>query len=583
MQNTEPAAQSTEPVTSVRYLANATGSVVFDGQIIDRATQKPIAGVTVGVQCWRGGNVYDNPENCFVESFYTTDAEGKYRFTITPQQVAEKDLHIKIMTDHPDYMCYGFAFQSYQSAAFSSVNETGAGRFGNFELDPAVQVFGRIVDPDGKPVYPCNVNVFWVQYEDMFSDRFYGITDRDGKFASKVEPGKAGVVKIIPRDFAPKTVYFTAEQAGNLGTIQVERGMILTGKTVDAEGKPLGNVRINVQEKPDDADRFFPQCLTWRTTDSDAEGNFKTRPLMPGRYRIIALPYTMESPYGDVNHNQFLAGMVTREHMAKAQAVAFPERLSVPGIFAEQTIDFKSATPIEYRAAKTHTISFRCLDESGKSFGKPVKILIFGKIDGQTWQSPKSNVDVIPDGSGNLSVQVPQGLTDAVLMVHTEWGVPNQYDNHPIRYRLAKDAPMKNDWCIHFGTIDKDVSGVEIYPYKAGRVVIYAKDTQGQYFDDYRWYPSIKYENRELYDDNANRFSNFMLGFGRIRPDMDITSTHNDTGKEVPARAYSVWTLADEPFDINVRLRRENLDTRSLKLTAGEEIIVTFTLERDTP
>ena len=562
-----------EPVVAV-----AGETRTFDGQIVDSKTKKPIEGVTVVVQCRHGNDMYENSENCFAESFHKTDSEGKYRFTITAEQSVHPDLHLKIMTDHPDYLCEGFYFQSYKNAVFSSANEDGGKRFGNSELEPAVKVYGKIVDPDGKPVYPCNVNVFWVQYENRFSDRFYGIADRDGKFESKIEPGKAGVVKIIPRDFAPKTVYFHADQAGDLGTIQVERGMTLSGKTLDADGRPVGNVRISVQEIPEDDSRFMPQCLVWRTTDSDAAGNFKTRPLQPGLYRIIAMPYTMESPYSDVNLNQGLAGMVTREHMARQKAVPFPKRLPLPDVFPEICLNFNSdADPIEYSAVKTHTISFRCLDKSGKSFGKPVTVLIDGNTDGRHW-SHREN-EIVPDGNGNLSVRVPQGLTDTVLMVHTEWGVPNQYDNHPIRYRLAKDGPMKNDWTIDLGTIDKDISDIEIYPYKAGRVTIYAKDGQGRYFDDYSWSPSIVYKNKELYVDDGKRFD-CRFGFGNFGPDMDISSVRNDVGREVPARAYKVWTLADEPFDVNVRLEKDNLDTRTLTLAGGEEKIVTFTLDR---
>ena len=75
----------------------------YSGRVTDKDTGKPIAGATVTV---RRSELYDpkTGENRIIEeSRHQTDADGKYAFTIPPEQAAVRRLYIELDVEHPNY------------------------------------------------------------------------------------------------------------------------------------------------------------------------------------------------------------------------------------------------------------------------------------------------------------------------------------------------------------------------------------------------------------------------------------------------------------------------------------------------
>src|SRR5207248_8938427 len=72
----------------------------YAGVVKDKDTDKPIAGATVVV---RRSALRSEENRVIQETRHTTGADGTYRFTIPPEQVADRYLYIELDVEHPDY------------------------------------------------------------------------------------------------------------------------------------------------------------------------------------------------------------------------------------------------------------------------------------------------------------------------------------------------------------------------------------------------------------------------------------------------------------------------------------------------
>src|SRR5262249_23987006 len=76
----------------------------YTGKVTDKDTGKPIAGATVTVRRSLLRDPELKQENPVIEETkHKTDAEGKYEFTIPPEQVAKRYLYIELDVEAPDY------------------------------------------------------------------------------------------------------------------------------------------------------------------------------------------------------------------------------------------------------------------------------------------------------------------------------------------------------------------------------------------------------------------------------------------------------------------------------------------------
>ena len=86
-------------MTQLGESAKHAESLTYSGKIVDKVTGKPIAGATVTV---RRSLLTPNDNRMLEEPQYKTDAAGKYTFTISPEQVADRYLYIELDVSHPE-------------------------------------------------------------------------------------------------------------------------------------------------------------------------------------------------------------------------------------------------------------------------------------------------------------------------------------------------------------------------------------------------------------------------------------------------------------------------------------------------
>src|SRR5262249_38084380 len=151
---------------------------------------------------------YPDENKVIQETKHKTDAAGQYRFTIPPEQSAERYMYIELDVEHPEYATqagFGYALGMIRK------NEKMGGRpfFEHLSLRPGQAVTGRIETPDGKPAVGVAILAYSVSTTKFTPGEYeYGSfarakTDKDGKFRIVlITPGE-GVVWLLPKNYAP--------------------------------------------------------------------------------------------------------------------------------------------------------------------------------------------------------------------------------------------------------------------------------------------------------------------------------------------------------------------------------------------
>src|SRR5262249_40656428 len=122
----------------------------YTGKVTDKDTGKPIEGAKVTVRRSILPDPKTGENRILEESKHRTDANGKYQFTIPPEQVAERRLYIELDVEHPDYATkagFGYALGMIRK------NEKLGERpfFENVELRPGKPITGQVQTAEGTP------------------------------------------------------------------------------------------------------------------------------------------------------------------------------------------------------------------------------------------------------------------------------------------------------------------------------------------------------------------------------------------------------------------------------------------------
>ena len=157
---------------------------------------------------------------------------------------------------------------------------------GVLELRPGKEVTGVVQSPDGKPLTGAKVLAHSVVPKN--EREIPGVsrsqqprpadeqtqTDADGRFrVTMITPGE-GMLEIYPaKDFAPlyKNVY---DEHGDVGVLKVSPGTEIKGRVLDAKGKPLPRVFIQVSS----SDKYFNSYYDFLLTAGGRDGQRKAMP-----------------------------------------------------------------------------------------------------------------------------------------------------------------------------------------------------------------------------------------------------------------------------------------------------------------
>jgi RNA polymerase sigma factor (sigma-70 family) len=413
----------------------------YTGKVMDKDTGKPIAGATVKVRRTLYCDPNQKQEELSLEvSKHTTDADGKYVFTISPEQSSQEHLFVTLEVEHPDYAPLNGGV--YLQPKNKKLDTRTSLEFETVALWPAKPAIGMVKTPDGKPMAGVKILAYsitnkltgnFVEYGSFAETR----TDADGKFqVPLITPGLA-MLWLLPQEYVP-TTHVLDEKRGDVGTFTLETGSRLKGAVFDAKGKPLAGVIVNAELR--DQNGKIPNPLLFagnnikRSAVTDKKGEFEMKPLPPGNYLLKPGQYQDDA----------ILDMTERK-----------KERDVPAMFMGTKVNLKAGTEpefVEVRATPHVVIEAQYLD----SKGKPTRAFspsITGRIDGIGWHER-----VKTDENGKIVALVPLGLEETEFeLMAGELGV--------VRWRKGKDSPLNNSRHIVLGTMKDDVRGIEVIRY----------------------------------------------------------------------------------------------------------------------
>lgn len=142
-------------------------------------------------------------------------------------------------------------------------------------LDPGWTFTGKLVGPDGKPLLGTvawGTGAPWATERERlktsanFKVKAFNPRRPHGVFFQHIEKGLVGVVK-------------PPEQNGGSVAVRMEPGATVTGRVVDAQGKPRAGVKLELRfnRKNDLLRPHYPEPI-----ETDRDGRFQIRALLPG-------------------------------------------------------------------------------------------------------------------------------------------------------------------------------------------------------------------------------------------------------------------------------------------------------------
>lgn len=190
-------------------------------------------------------------------------------------------------------------------AAKSAPTEATAERTAAPAVDaggPVCTLRGRCVDASDQPIAGVKVTLIGWGANDQRVQAWLSDHDEPKRIDEKLTTGPDGVFEF--RFWPPPPFQFAlrlhadgfatwgnrwhelaAGTTKDLGSVKLERGTLLRGRVVDADGAPLAKAEVRIDKAADR--RGGNGFEDWTTAYTDAEGTFRARwPLLPGEYKI---------------------------------------------------------------------------------------------------------------------------------------------------------------------------------------------------------------------------------------------------------------------------------------------------------
>jgi beta-lactamase regulating signal transducer with metallopeptidase domain/5-hydroxyisourate hydrolase-like protein (transthyretin family)/protocatechuate 3,4-dioxygenase beta subunit len=602
----QPASRAAEePAADTK--AEEGESLEYGGAIVDKQSGKPAAGATVVV---RRKTSSTNPWKTLAETQHTTDAEGRYRFTIPPDQLADSKLYIELDVTHPNYAPktgFGYALSMIRK------NEKLGQKpfFDRVEMEPAEVITGIVTAPNGKPLAAMPVLAYSKADPDDLQEYGYfarGATDDQGRFQLNVTKGGKAILWLLPDDYSQQTLVLD-DRRGELGVLKVEGTIQLQTKgqgelvfntsprdqgTLSIEGGTLsvdgGTLSVDGEtpsQEQDSAERLALAFVGPRDLGTLAvEDGIRLRGKVVGvdgtpipnvwvNAELEAGPAKkqIDMPVADAIERSALTDASGEFALAPLPAGTYrvlpeenpdenPRRdrepRPLPAVFAPLRVELAAGVdpqPLAIQAAEPVTIEIQLLDSAGQPrSGHPVTF--FGRFGGEPGEF--YTVDGRPDSKGRIVLQVPKGVNKAELDISCN-------EHQVLKYRRKHDWPLRAERRIEFGTLNEDQRGIEIVYYTAPILTVAAKDADGKPIDDFK--PAVFYREGVKPREIGSRWLSGVEG--------EVNFEHQEDG-----RWRSEQLIPDEEFVVNVFAPGFEPAAKSLKLGEGDVRDVEVVLQR---
>ncbi len=209
--------------------AGAVDDLAFAGRVVELETGKPLAGAAVTVGRSIRGAERGTWPSWTGENTVTTDADGQFRLSFPPEQMAERRLWVRLWIRHPDFI----PRKSVKVALAEIIRRRDRGEepfFATIKLERGVEYTGRVVTPGERPVagIPYSFeNAAWGNTRlAVIVDDAAGVTDDDGRIRLR-----------MPKTHSPRPFHRAA--TGGPGAIPVCSLSALLGERTLPESQRL--------------------------------------------------------------------------------------------------------------------------------------------------------------------------------------------------------------------------------------------------------------------------------------------------------------------------------------------------------
>ena len=254
----------------------------FECRAVDAVSGKPVAGAVIKTEVRLNRDETGQSLYRPLEKYTTkTGPDGQFTIVIPQKYFSDSDplreIDWIVTASHPDYVA-GLGFGDPRSIAQENDNRSYRSNsdFRLLQLVPAREIFGQVVDANGRPLAETAIYKWYDDMQTLDADIVIK-TDKEGRFRTKIPVrGKLNLeVRSVEsaRDFQPVPL-----DRNDLGVLRIPDGVRVTGRVVDAQDRPVREIQVNapVHSKPDSQPNF---CYF-----TDKEGRFQTDKLSPADY-----------------------------------------------------------------------------------------------------------------------------------------------------------------------------------------------------------------------------------------------------------------------------------------------------------
>jgi hypothetical protein len=183
------------------------------------------------------------------------------------------------------------------------------------EVERAVKITGRVVDPDGKPVAGATAAPALTGTGNSLTGdtRFSVVTDKDGKFTMLLPASNAREYSLVAHDgkhgqwrnWANGVILPFGTTPGQVIPdieLKLTRGATVKGLVLDAEGKPIAGREVRASAGDKLENRYYDP-----TTRTKADGTFELKFIRPGEQVIQVHPFWLDAQQAPKGTSQTLA------------------------------------------------------------------------------------------------------------------------------------------------------------------------------------------------------------------------------------------------------------------------------------